>query len=152
MTLTRGIAVLGAALVLASGCSVVGIDGDVEERLEDQQRAWLRQGLTSYSYEFQRSCFCAEWRPMIITVRNDEVISVVVKETGEPVTQYLEGYMTITALYAKLIGWAESDPHQMSVSFDASSHIPSIVSIDFEENWADDELTLTLSNIFFEAD
>ena len=143
----RRIAMLGAALVLAGGCSVLGIDSDLEAELKDQRRAWLSQGLTNYSYEFQRSCECPEVRPVIITVRNDDVTSVIVKETGEPVTQYLEGYMTITDLYDYLIESADSSPHRMSVNFDASLHIPVLVSIDFENNVADDELGLALSNL-----
>jgi hypothetical protein len=151
MRFQRRMTVAGAMLVLASGCSVVGIDSDLESQLQDQRRAFLAQGLTSYSYEFQRSCFCADVRPVIITVVNDEVRSVVIKETGEAVTQYLDGYMTIRALYSQLIEWADRDPHQMAVHFDAVHHIPSMVSVDFEENTADDELTLTLSNIFFDT-
>jgi hypothetical protein len=150
MRFGRALAVVGAALVSASGCSVLGIDSDLEAELKDQRRAWLAQGLNHYVYEFQRSCFCGDVRPVIITVRNDEVTGVHIKETGEPVTQYLEGYMTITDLYAELIEWAASDPHQMAVDFDGTHHIPRMVSVDFEQNVADDELTLTLSNMFFD--
>ena len=146
MRFARHVAVLGATLVVASGCSVLGIDSDLESQLKDERRAWLSQGLTDYSYEFQRSCFCGEVRPVIITVRNDEVTSVVIKETGEPVTQYPQGYMTITDLYDYLIESAERDPHRMSVNFDASRRIPVLASIDFEQNTADDEFVLTLSN------
>lgn len=151
MRLQRRMAVLAAALALSGGCSVLGIDSDLESELKDQRRAFLAQGLRSYSYEFQRSCFCAETRPVVITVVNDEVRSVVIKETGEPVTQYPEGYMTIPDLYDTLIEWADRDPHHMSATFDDVHHIPRMVSVDFEKNTADDELTLTLSNIFFEA-
>ena len=150
MRLARHIAILGATVVIASGCSVLGIDSDLEAELKDQRRAWLSQRYTNYSYEFQRSCFCGDVRPVIITVRNEEVSSVVIKETGEPVTQYLEGYMTITDLYAYLIESAERRPHRMSVDFNDLHHIPRVVSIDFEKNTADDELSLTLSNIFFD--
>jgi hypothetical protein len=143
----RRIAVLGAALVLASGCSVLGIDSDLEAELKDQRRAWLSQGLMDYSYEFQRSCFCPSVGPVIITVRDDEVTGIVVKETGEPVTQYLEGYMTITDLYDYLVESAGKSPHQMAVSFDNARHIPTLVTIDFEQNVADDELGLELSNL-----
>ena len=86
-------------------------------------------------------------RPEIITVRDDAVTSVVIKDTGEPITQHLEGYKTIRALYEDLIEWADRDPHQMAVNFDYLHHIPRMVSVDFEKNTADHEMTLTLSNL-----
>jgi hypothetical protein len=147
MRFTQRVAVLGASLILASGCSVIGVDGDLEARLQDQRRAWLSQKLTNYSYELQESCFCADVRPVIITVRDDEVTSVVIKETGEPVTHYLDTYMTITQLYGRLIEWADADPHQMFVNFDGGLHFPAVVSIDFEQYTADEELDLALSNL-----
>ena len=143
-TVCRSI-VLGLAVVLGSGCSVLGIDNGTETELKDERRAWVAQNLRSYTYEYLRSCFCLEVRPVIITVQNGEVTSVVFKENGEPVTQYLDNYLTITDLYDYLIDAAER-ADEMAVAFDGTRHIPVLADIDFIKNAADDELRLTLSS------
>jgi hypothetical protein len=133
------------AVTLLGGCDVFGIDDPVEGDLREQRAAWVAQNHRNYTYEFQRSCFCGETRRMVITVRNDAVTSVVVKGTGEPVTQFLDSYYTITRLYDYLIDVAE-DASSMEVLFDTSVHIPVSVSADPIENAVDDEFDLQLSN------
>jgi hypothetical protein len=134
---------VGAA---TSGCSVLGIDRGAEAGLEDQRRAWVAQNQRNYTYEYERLCFCVDVRAVIITVKNDVVTSVVVKETGEPVTQYPELYMTITKLYDYLIDAADR-ADEMDVRFDDTWHIPSSATIDFIRNAADDELRLNVRNL-----
>lgn len=138
--LARG-ALLAATLL--AGCDVFGLDEGVEADLKDQKQEWLAQNYRDYSYEFQRSCFCGEVRRMVVTVRNDEVTSVVVKATGEPVTQFLDSYYTITELYDYLIGVADG-ADSMDVAFDDERHIPVTVSADPIRNAADDEFSLDI--------
>jgi hypothetical protein len=131
--------------VLGSGCSVLGIDNGTEAELKDERRAWNAQNLRNYTYEFGRFCFCGEVRPVVITVQNDEVTRVVFKENGEPATQFLENYRTITDLYDYLIV-AAVRADEMDVAFDDARHPPVLVDIDFIKNAIDDELRLTLAN------
>ena len=133
------------AVTLLGGCDVFGLDDQVVDDLKEQRAAFVAQNHKNYTYEFQRSCFCGETRRMIITVRNDAVTSVVVKGTGEPVTQFLDSYYTIPKLYDYLIDVAE-DASSIDVAFDTSVHIPVSVSADPIENAIDDEFDLQLSN------
>ena len=139
--------VAGTILVAAllSGCDVFGIGDGVEGELRDQREAWLAQNHRNYSYEFQRSCFCGEVRRVIVTVRNDQVTSVVVKDTGEPITQFLDSYYTITELYDYLIGVA-GRAAEMEVAFDSELHIPIDVEADPIRNAIDDEFSMVLTN------
>jgi hypothetical protein len=138
-------ALLLTVALLGGGCDVLGIDSGVEEDLKDEKEAWLAQNHRNYTYEFLRSCFCGEVRRVVITVRNDDVTSVVVKETGEPVTQFLDSYMTITDLYDYLIDVADGAA-EMQVAFDNAVHIPIAVSADPIRNAVDDEFGMTLGN------
>lgn len=146
MRAARSILFAATLAVLGSGCSVLGIDSGTEAELKDQRRAWLRQNITSYTYEFERLCFCMDVRPVIVTVEDDEITGIVIKESGEPVTQFLDLYYTIPALFDYLID-AAGRADEMEVFFDDARHIPVHVDIDFITNAADDELLLNLSNL-----
>lgn len=142
----RALVLIGLLAAVTSGCSVLGIDSGTEADLKDERRAWVAQNNRNYTYEYERLCFCGEVRPVIITVQNDVVSSVVIKETGAPVTQFPETYMTITKLYDYLIDAADR-ADEMDVRFDESKHIPIFADIDFVKNAIDDELRLNLRNL-----
>lgn len=142
----RALVLVAVIAAVTSGCSVVGIDTGTEADLKDERRAWVAQNHRNYTYEYERLCFCGDVRPVIITVQNDVVSSVVIKETGEPVTHFLDAYMTITKLYDYLIDAADR-ADEMDVRFDEAKHIPIFADIDFIKNAIDDELRLNLRNL-----
>ena len=142
----RALVLAGLLAAATSGCSVLGIDSGTEADLKEQRRAWVAQNHRNYTYEYERLCFCLEVRPVIITVQNDIVTSVVSKETGAPVAHSPEIYMTITKLYDYLIDAADR-AHEMEVRFDESRHIPIFADIDFIKNAIDDELRIHLRNL-----
>lgn len=137
---------IGLLAAATSGCSVLGIDIGVAADLKYERRAWVAQNHRNYTYEYERLCFCGEVRPVVITVQNDVVTSVVIKETGEPVTHFLDAYMTITKLYDYLIDAADR-ADEMDVRFDEARHIPIFADIDFIKNAIDDELRINLRNL-----
>jgi hypothetical protein len=137
--------VLLIALVALSGCSVLGLGNHVRDELKDEKAKWLAQGIHSYTYELTLLCFCGFTEPVVVTVTNDAVTSVVVKSTGAPAPSN-NLYRTIPALYDYLIDAADR-ADDIAIDYDRTAHLPSQVDIDFESQAIDDELTIRTANL-----
>src|SRR5262245_1480087 len=78
---------LGLVLVLGgAGCaSVTGPRDEERDQLEQARAQWRSVGMTSYSYVYRRSCFCAPGatEPMTITVVGNAIQSVARVSDGQ---------------------------------------------------------------------
>lgn len=132
-----------ALIVAVAGCDVSGLDDDVTDRLKEERRAFIQQGIDDYSYEYFRQCFCWPMDTLVITVRNNAVTSAVGKHTGAPARA--GDALTIPQLYDYLIDVAE-DADDFDVEFDTRIHIPTRVEADPDRNTIDEEFALWLGN------
>lgn len=138
--------VLLAALLLGASCSVFGLDEGVQDQLRDEKEAWLKMGVHGYRYEMRISCFCPNTDPVIVTVADDVVTSVVKKADGAPVQRFQgDLYRPIDSLYDYLID-AAGRADEIEAEFDTKQHLPTRVSIDFAKNAIDDEMAIEISN------
>jgi hypothetical protein len=133
------------AALLLPGCSVLGIGEHLSDGLKDEKAKWLAQGIHNYTYELTLLCFCGFTDPVVVTVMNDAVTSVVVKSTGAPAPSN-PMYRTIPGLYDYLID-AAGRADEMEVDYDRAAHLPTEARIDFVTQAIDDELTVRAVNL-----
>ena len=129
-----------------AGCGVLDPDGEGD--LRDHRRRWVRQGISDYSYDFLRACFCGgPVRNLRVLVRNNVVVSVTDVETGAPPTFLPDHWVgTIDDVFAELQSEFDRNADEIELDFDDSFHFPVRARIDRVRNAIDDELHLELSN------
>jgi hypothetical protein len=103
---------------------------------------WERAHLTSYSFEFQRSCFCIPTERARITVSNGQVSSVILISTGQPPDSSSAAFYdaTIDDLFDEL-GSALAHASQVTVTYDQALGYPRTIAIDHYANAVDDEIS-----------
>ena len=138
-------------LVLAACSAVAGAAGDQSE-IEQNKEKWQDHGISHYRYNLHISCFCifVENMPLVIEVQDGEVVSMEFHNGAEidPALRQdlFDKYATIDGLFAELEAGLNGGADNVVVTYDPTYGFPTEVTIDFEEQAADDELYLTLSN------
>jgi peptide-methionine (R)-S-oxide reductase len=141
---------LGLAMVsaLLTGCDLMTGD-DPEDDLEKRRQAWQALGISDYTYDFVRTCFCGgpAARTLRIVVRANQIVSVTDVQTGSPPQFMPAGWAgTIDELFGELRREIDRDADKMELSFDPTFHFPARATIDRIRNAVDDEMAFTLSN------
>lgn len=138
-------------LVLAACTAVAGATGDQSE-IEQNKEKWQNANISHYRYNLHISCFCifVENMPLVIEVQDGEVVSMEFHNGAELDPQLrqdlFDKYATIDGLFAELEAGLNGGADNVVVKYDPTYGFPTEVTLDFEEQAADDELYLTLSN------
>lgn len=134
---------LGLSLAL-SGCSFFEGNNTVDA-LKSRQQRWLAQGITSYSFDLRRSCFCGGPHvPVRIVVRDRKIVSATpVQPTDQPVPDWWA--RTIDQLFSDLLETAQ-DADEMILDFDNTYHFMTSVIADPIKNAIDDEFSIAITN------
>ena len=110
---------------------------------------WESMNMTHYGYNFRASCYCIdEWvREVSVTVNNDSVISILFTDDGEP-PQILQisNWHTINSLF-DLSKTIIEEAAKFKLEYDKTYGNPTLISVDWDFEIADDEFTFYLSNI-----
>jgi hypothetical protein len=105
--------------------------------------------MTHYVYNFRASCYCIdEWvREVSVTVNNDSVISLIFTDDGEP-PQILQisDWHTINSLF-DLSKTIIEEAAEFKLEYDKTYGNPTLISVDWDFEIADDEFTFYLSNV-----
>jgi len=138
--------VLLAALL--TGCA--SLVGQASSQVNSDQEKWQDANIPHYSYELAISCFCifSQDMPLVIEVKDGEVVSMAFKNGKEIDPAFLEQfqrYDTIDKIFAELEK-AQSEAERVEVSYDEKYGFPTQITIDQAVQAADDELYLTISN------
>ena len=140
--------------LLLSGCgSSVTTPTDTDDRTatvaayQQARGRWAAAGPASYTYRFQRSCFCAPpyTAPVVLTVQDRRVARAVFAETGAPVDA--EGYPAVDELFAQIGEAITEDAYLIRVSYDPALGYPTEVYVDRSPQIADEELSLSASEL-----
>lgn len=137
-------------LILA-GCAAMGSALGNQSEIEQNKEKWQDAGISHYRYNLFISCFCVfnEDMPLIIEVQDGEVVSMEFqsgKEIDPSLLELFEKYATIDRVLAEVEAGLNGAADNVVVKYDPTYGFPTEVTIDFEQQAADDELYLTLSN------
>mgnify|MGYP003580304863 CR=1 FL=1 len=138
-------------LVLAACSAVAGAAGNQSE-IEQNKEKWQNANVPHYRYNLHISCFCifVENMPLIIEVQDGEVVSMEFENGAEidpAIGQDLfDKYATIDRIFAEVEAGLNGTADNVVVKYDPTYGFPTEVTIDVEEQAADDELYLTISN------
>lgn len=148
---------LRACLTTAvAGCASVTFSNT---RLENFQRElnrryglWRDQGISSYSYRFERACPCRDaslTRPVIVTVEQDSVLaSVTYADSGTAVPDSnLGSYFTVVGLFVQLQNAISLQADSLEVEYDQVLNYPRKIVVDQDLRQPEDELTLIASEL-----
>lgn len=131
-----------------TGCAAVA--GQASSEIGRAQEKWQDANVSHYRYELAIGCFCvfSQDMPLVIEIQDGEVVSMEYKSGKEIDPANLElfqKYDTLDKIFAELEK-ALGEADRVSVTYDETYGFPNEVSIDFEEQAADEEIYLTISN------
>jgi Family of unknown function (DUF6174)/Domain of unknown function (DUF6438) len=119
-------------------------------QLKVNRQLWNQQKLTNYRFTFSRSCFCVPkaTQPVVITVRNGQVASITAVNNNEPVdAELFQQYNSIPKLFGIIEDAISRKAASLTVKYDPKFGYPTQINIDYDQQMADEELYLTISNL-----
>ncbi len=122
-------------------CATTG-QGGLQGEFDVARSTWRLARPGDYTYRYQLSCFCPQelTRPVIISVRNARVDSVLYADgSGAVDPQYLSHFRTIDQLFDFMQEALNSSPAEMAASYDPTYGYPTSATIDYDANMADEE-------------
>ena len=137
-------------LVLAA-CTAIGNAMGSQSEIEQNKEKWQDANISHYRYHLNISCFCVftQDMPLIIEVQDGKVVSMEYqngKEIDPNLLELFEKYATIDHVFAEVEAGLNGAADNVVVKYDPTYGFPTEVTIDVEQQAADDELYLTLSN------
>jgi predicted small secreted protein len=146
--------------IVLSACTTVANAGEPKSDVQLAMEKWEAASISHYRFELFISCFCIfnENMPLVVEVKDGEVVSMEFKNGKEIDPQFLElfgRYNTIEKLFAGIEkgfdfeGDDQGPADKVTVEYDATNGFPTKIDIDFIEQAIDDELYLSVSS--FEA-
>ena len=145
------------ALLLLGGCELIGSSvgtsapGTITEDhsdIEDPRERWEAYGLTDYTIEQTRICYCLGPFEYVAVVRGGDVVAV--QDAVPPVDEgelNPEYYSTVDEIFDMLEQTREQDPVVFEVSYHPRFGYPTDIEIDISYQMADEELSMTLANL-----
>ena len=131
---------LTAALLLAA----CGGDSTTApaNHLGEQRALWASQGLTDYTFDVVRICYCQFVADVRVTVKDGVITGVT--ELASEVARDPELFRTIDGLFDLVQDAYARDAHEVQVEFDPSRGYPTRIWIDYVQMMADEEVGFTL--------
>jgi hypothetical protein len=131
-----------------------GLSQDELDTLQAELNAnivkWQQAGLSDYTFEFSVSCSCLTsiTAPVRVTVRDTNTIeSISYVETGEPVTEYLDLYLTVGGMFDMIQEAIDMRVANLTVSYDPETGYPTNVFVDRDFMMADEERGFEVRNL-----
>ena len=136
--------------VVLTACASVGAASSDFDIARDK---WQDAGISHYRFNVAISCFriFTQDMPLIIEVQDGEVVSMEYASGNELDANSLElfnRYATVDRIFAELEK-AHAEADSVTVEYDETLGFPTQVTIDFDQQAADEEIYLTISE--FEA-
>lgn len=139
------------ALILA-GCAAMGSALGSQSEIEQNKEKWQDAGISHYRYNLFISCFCVftQDMPLIIEVQDGKVVSMEFQSGNEidpSLLELFEKYATIDRVFTEVEAGLNGGADNVVVTYDPTYGFPNQVTLDFEQQAADDEIYLTLSDL-----
>lgn len=123
---------------------------DIATEIQMNREKWQAHEISGYQIEMQKICYCVPEvvRMMVFEIKDDEVASVKYADTGDDVDpQHYGDFNTIEGMFAFVEKALEKDPADLSIAYDEKYGYIKELSVDFQENIADDEISIIASNM-----
>ncbi len=130
------------ALVLTA-CSMV------KSEIQQNQQKWQAARISHYRYNLFVGCFCTASEPMVVEVRDGQVVSMEYqsgKEIDASSRGLFEKYATIDRIFSELQTNIAGKADEYTATYDPTYGFPTKINVDFIKQAMDDELALTVSN------
>ena len=128
------------ASTVVSGCGILDPNREIENELDDNYARWIERGPASYEYRLTQLCFCPpeHTRTYLVRVMSGRVLESRDAQTGAPPPV---GYQsrTVPDLFAVLHDALSRDADKIDVVYDPQLGYPTRMTIDYEEQAADEE-------------
>ena len=111
-------------------------------RLGEQRALWAAQGLTDYTFDVTKVCYCQSVGDVRVTVKGGVITGVT--ELASEVARDPETFRTIDGLFDLVQDAYERDAHEVQVEFDPNRGYPTRIWIDYGRMIADEEMGFTL--------
>lgn len=121
-----------------------------QTELETAQARWTAEAPTSYSFTWRRSCECSPdtTRPIRIDVMDGQISAALYLDDESTVGSEVFGtLLTIEGVFGRIEEAFEEGAHAIGVEYDATLGHPLSVSVDYDAQIADEELSLSISDL-----
>lgn len=138
------------AIVLTACSAIQPAAATPTSDFDRAQQKWQDANISHYRFNLFIGCFCifTEDMPLTIEVNDGKVVSMELKTGKEIDSSFLElfnRYATIDQIFAELGKALGGEADAVTVTYDETYGFPSEVSIDFDQQAADEEIYLTIS-------
>ncbi|HET9910548.1 MAG TPA: DUF6174 domain-containing protein [Anaerolineales bacterium] len=122
-----------------------------QTEIERNKEKWQAASISHYRFNLFVGCFCvfSQDMPLVIEVRNGEVVSMEYQSGNEidaSSRELFEQYATIDHIFAELEKDINGEADEVVVKYDPMYGFPTEANIDVIKDAIDDELALTVSN------
>jgi hypothetical protein len=146
----RSIAVALVALTACTGGTSVPEKTPEEIELDGARTMFQQNMPADYSFHWRESCECTQETAaeMLITVTNGSISSAIYVETEQAVPAGVRSRLvTIDGVFDKIQDAIDEDAHAITIEYDTELGFPKSVAIDYDAQVADEELSLTISDV-----
>lgn len=133
-------------VLLLSACNE-NDQSEVQEQLNLSKALWSQHGIEDYQITSRLFCFCIINHDIVNLVDNGELVSAFYAGSGSPIPADQFEYQKSVDDYFDLIQEAiNEDAFSIDVSYDSTYGYPVDISIDYDQNIADEEVGYRLSS------
>lgn len=135
---------------VAAACSSITFEPSgyyvrLQEQLDRERALWAAQDLTSYRYQFSRTCFCEPdlLRPALVDVTGSAIASVTYTDSNTAVPESAHpAYFTVEGLFDQIQIAINLGADSITARYDLTLHYPTTIRVDLNAFLPDDELEL----------
>jgi hypothetical protein len=131
---------------LVAGCTSSSSE---QAELLDARDRWNELGLGFYSFVWNHSCECIDaGRDIDVEVVDNRIVSARYSNDQTQVPeQNLGGIQTVEEVFATIEDAIADGAFQLRVEYDAALSYPTLVSVDYDKQTADDEFIVRIENL-----
>jgi hypothetical protein len=135
-------------LTVLLACSATGPSEVWQAQLDAARQRWAANGPSEYEYTYVMTCYCPpeSLRPVLVRVRNGEVIALYYGNfPGGELPSY-EGDWTIPEQFARIQRYIDGGAKALEVEYHPVTGVPISMSVDPIPNAVDDEHGFTITS------
>jgi hypothetical protein len=119
---------------------------DTQRELNNSIAKWQQQQITNYLFTSEISCFCIPSDSVVNVVESGQIVSGYYTGSGQPLSaDELVSQRTIQGYFDFIQQAIDEDAYSIEVTYDANYGFPRVITIDYDQNMADEEIGYRVS-------